>query len=237
MKKLFNNSLFMFILGALIFGSIGTILALDIIASEIEYLPKYNTWNVSNLQGAINDLYDMATCANATSNDIVDGKTALVNGTVVTGTYILPNYTELSGSTNILPGKSTTTITGNYKLTNYNVSCSACQLITYIDPDATFDVVYTKSSNSATITKTYTLNGVEKTDTDVLAGDTTHNLGGITISRAQVGGAVGHTITIKNNSDSKILYNGTYYEPGETIKSHGKNSDDFRGTFYMSKLY
>ena len=58
MKKIFKKSnIFAFILGALIFGSIGVVSAYTIFANDIGYTPKDTTWEVDNVKDAIDELY------------------------------------------------------------------------------------------------------------------------------------------------------------------------------------
>ena len=47
-------------LGAIIFGSISVVSAYAILAGNIEYSPKDTTWEVDNVESALNDLYNMA---------------------------------------------------------------------------------------------------------------------------------------------------------------------------------
>lgn len=62
MKKAFKNSLFMFILGLIIAGSITTVVASKIYSSSITFEPSDDNWSLENntVEDAINDLYDMA---------------------------------------------------------------------------------------------------------------------------------------------------------------------------------
>ena len=55
MKK---SNVFSFILGAVIFGSIGVLATSSILASNISFEPTDTEWNVSTVQEAINDLYN-----------------------------------------------------------------------------------------------------------------------------------------------------------------------------------
>ena len=58
MKKIFKKSnIFAFIIGALIFGSIGVVSAYTIFANDIGYTPSDTTWDVDNVKDAIDDLY------------------------------------------------------------------------------------------------------------------------------------------------------------------------------------
>lgn len=54
--KRFLNPVFTFILGALIFGSIGVVSAYNLFASNIGYTPKDSSWNVDNVNDALDDL-------------------------------------------------------------------------------------------------------------------------------------------------------------------------------------
>ena len=60
MKKLFNNRLFIFMLGVLVGSPIVAYAAVTILSSQVDYSPKDNTWNVENVESALDDLYDMA---------------------------------------------------------------------------------------------------------------------------------------------------------------------------------
>lgn len=55
MKKFIKNNILGFILGALIFGSIG-VYAYNYKATDVKYTPEDHDWDVSNVQEAINDL-------------------------------------------------------------------------------------------------------------------------------------------------------------------------------------
>ena len=54
MKKIIN-SLFMFMLGGIIFGSI--VYAASYYAKDVLYIPEDTSWEVSNVEEALNDLY------------------------------------------------------------------------------------------------------------------------------------------------------------------------------------
>ena len=59
MKKIFKKSnIFSFMLGAIIFGGIGTVFAYTILAKDVGYTPKDTTWKVDNVKEAIDDLYN-----------------------------------------------------------------------------------------------------------------------------------------------------------------------------------
>lgn len=51
---------------------------------------NYNKNNQTNVQGSINDLYNKVVYGDATSSDILKGKTALVGGKQIVGTYTCP---------------------------------------------------------------------------------------------------------------------------------------------------
>ena len=60
-KKIILISIISFLVGGLLFGSISLVIAVTYRASDVSYKSPSNTWNVSNVEGAINDLYDKAT--------------------------------------------------------------------------------------------------------------------------------------------------------------------------------
>lgn len=60
MKKEIKYRLFFFILGALIFGGMGTVFAYSLVASSIGFTPKDSNWNVDNVDKALNHLKDLS---------------------------------------------------------------------------------------------------------------------------------------------------------------------------------
>lgn len=56
MKKTIKIAIGAFVLGAIIFGSIGVV-ASTVFAGSITYQPKNSAWKVSNVEDAIDDLY------------------------------------------------------------------------------------------------------------------------------------------------------------------------------------
>ena len=237
MKRIINNPIFTFIIGSVLFGSIGSIYAYRLLAEQVEYNPEENSWNVSNVDNALDNLYDISTYGDASENDILSGKTALVNGQPITGTLTIPNYTDLTGNETINPGESTTSITGFYNISNFYTTCTTCQPMVYVDPDAVFNITINTSSRTLTATKTYTLGGREITETCTLSNSATLTFGGLNLTRTTRGGAVQYTYTVTNKSDSRMLYNDTYYEPGAQILSQNNNAGGLTATISMSKLY
>ena len=96
-KNIRNRNIFSFllgvILGAIIFGEIITVLAATLLAKDVAYTPEETSWNVDNVEDAINDLYIRAkdykkldTTTTATSNNILKGFTAYdSDGNLITG--------------------------------------------------------------------------------------------------------------------------------------------------------
>ena len=56
MKKINRSHIYSFILGAIIFGSVGV--GATMVANSISYTPKDTSWNVDNVSDAIDDLYN-----------------------------------------------------------------------------------------------------------------------------------------------------------------------------------
>ena len=57
MKKVFSNPIFTFILGAIIFGGMGTVIAVNISSSMVEYDNTSSGLEATTVEGAINELY------------------------------------------------------------------------------------------------------------------------------------------------------------------------------------
>ena len=58
MKKIFQKSnILSFIVGALLFGCIGTVAAYNLLAKDVKYTPSDSTWEVDNVKDAIDELY------------------------------------------------------------------------------------------------------------------------------------------------------------------------------------
>ena len=58
MKKIIKNPIFIFILSAIIFGSMGVALAATILAKDVSYTPSNTNWKVDNVGDAIDELYN-----------------------------------------------------------------------------------------------------------------------------------------------------------------------------------
>ena len=93
MKKLIKNNLLGFILGGLIFG--GIVYASSYLATDISYTPTDTSWEVSNVNEAINSLYNNVTeleniksVGDATAAQILTGKKAVVKGSAITGSMV-----------------------------------------------------------------------------------------------------------------------------------------------------
>lgn len=57
MKKIFKSRIFIFILGAIIFGSIGSVVAYNYNAKDIKYTPSDSSWNVKTVEDSLKELY------------------------------------------------------------------------------------------------------------------------------------------------------------------------------------
>ena len=89
MKKIFKSRVFAFILGAILFGSIGVVSAYTILANDIGYTPSNTTWEVSNVKDAIDDLYSK----NISIDKLLDSNIASGDTSTVTANYTNPNST------------------------------------------------------------------------------------------------------------------------------------------------
>ena len=71
MKKVFKNPLFTFILGVVIAASFSVYATVSILSSQVDYNPRDNTWDVNNVEDAINELYQMAATNGGNNNGFV----------------------------------------------------------------------------------------------------------------------------------------------------------------------
>lgn len=110
LKKLFNSKIFCFLLGGIIFCSI-TVLATSVLAKEIVFVPDDTTWEVNNVEDAINSLYS--------NNDNIRLVSAFVSRfkdfSAVAASVSLVDNDYVNVDDNIVTIKET----GNYKLFYY----------------------------------------------------------------------------------------------------------------------
>lgn len=89
-----RKSIICFILGGLFFSVVGVSANSYLYGSnQVSYTPTDSNWNASNVKDALNDLYsknleliDLINLGDATPDNICNGKTAIVQGKLVTGT-------------------------------------------------------------------------------------------------------------------------------------------------------
>lgn len=80
MKKIITSRIFSFILGAIIFSGV-TVFAYSISSKDIKFTPTDSSWEVDNVEEAMNSLYDkaknfdvnLATDVTASSNSVMNG--------------------------------------------------------------------------------------------------------------------------------------------------------------------
>lgn len=110
MKKIIKNNIFGFIIGIIITSSVSVIAATLYLSNQVSYTPTDTTWNVDNVKDALDELHDATELINqgdATESDIMVGKTAIVNGKLITGTkleesnHIFTLATSVNGSKSI----------------------------------------------------------------------------------------------------------------------------------------
>ena len=166
MKKLMLG----FIMGILLCS--GIVYATNLYKSEdIFYEPSDASWEVDNVSAAINSLHNNTIVGDATSSDILSGKTALVQGELVTGTLTVNNgygVLKIYTKNGMTEGSSF-----SYDLDNTSIPSSTLNNITknnflivpsqvYVSGSSTgyvqtwVDITYNTSSHVVT----YALNGI-----------------------------------------------------------------------------
>ena len=83
MKKLIRSRIFLVIICGIVFTSIGVYAATAYKASDVIYASSDGT--SMNVNDALNDIYNIKKLGNATAGDIASGKTAVVQGKLITG--------------------------------------------------------------------------------------------------------------------------------------------------------
>ncbi|MBR1416925.1 MAG: hypothetical protein IJ572_03820 [Bacilli bacterium] len=93
MKKIFiKSNIFSFLLGAILFGSIGIVSAYTIFANDIGYTSKDEDWEVENVNDAIDDLHNRVKKINLDNLVTEEIYTNHVSG--ATYTYTISNVSE-----------------------------------------------------------------------------------------------------------------------------------------------
>lgn len=137
MKKIINNPIFTFVLGALIFGGIVGVSAYTILVNDIGYTPSDSTWkktngeDITNVKDAIDDLYDKTNNKSdllwinnnkTTGISAFDVNVNLSNYTqiMVVGYYDTSNSPYQLGFYSIINVGESKTMRGNWKADDYN---------------------------------------------------------------------------------------------------------------------
>ena len=94
MKKVIKSRIFLVIITAIIFASLGIYAATSYKASDVIYNSEDGTSMTVN--EALNDIYKIKSLGDATANDILNGKTAVVKGELITGVSASANISEVA---------------------------------------------------------------------------------------------------------------------------------------------
>ena len=134
-----KKNILLVIVTAIVFAGIGAFAAIQYQANEIGY-------GNGTVKDAIDDLYTKSSFGNATSSDILNNKTALVNGEQVTG-----SITTFTPSSSYTPTTSSQTISTSGKYVNGDITIEAIPALTITQ--AANENVYGDSSTRS-LTKT-----------------------------------------------------------------------------------
>ena len=123
MKK-YTKEIVLVLITAIVVSVISVSATVYFNSENITFEPDDTNWNVSSTSSALNDLYSYANSGDATASNILLGKTALVNGTLITGTMVdngaVTSTLNAGGSYTIPAGYHN----GNGKVTAINTSNS-----------------------------------------------------------------------------------------------------------------
>ena len=201
MKKIIDkNTIFSFIISGIIFGSIGIYATSLYNGKDISYTPTDASWEVNNVNDAINSLYIMKTeldnlnsLGDATAADILSGKTAVVKGNVITGTAKDSSSIKLLGS-----GYSgNQTIDFSTKLSNYSELTGANFIIEIVG--------LTGGSVSGRLDKEYNTHYANVTATNI-SKSYNNSTGQLTVSGANI------YVTAGTDKNTKIVGTGYVYQ-------------------------
>ena len=207
MKNKTLNNIFYFLLGAILFSFITAYATGSIGANEVLYDNSESGLTSENMQGAINELYDKANYGDAVAGNILSGKTALVQGSTVTGS--MPNKGD--HQTAVSMGKDNTGVWAYFPYGYYSQYGSTGNAYIYM----TADQLGTTTAGNVLSGQTFTSsNGVK------ITGTMTNN------------GATGGTI---NPGGSYTIPAG--YTSGGTVKANAnQNSGTYTPTSRSSSL-
>ena len=101
LKRILESRIFIFILGAVIFGFVGAYAA-SVASSEVSYDNSNSGSSATTVEAAIDDLYTKTNVGDVTTADIIMGKSALSHGHIITGEMVDNSgwNAELEGTTN-----------------------------------------------------------------------------------------------------------------------------------------
>ena len=91
MKKVLKSRVFIFIATAVVFSSIGGVVASQILATNVSYTPSDNSWNVNNVNSAINDLYDKTKLLHKTNDTYINPIPSSINDPRIIFSSYSPN--------------------------------------------------------------------------------------------------------------------------------------------------
>ena len=101
--KVFKKPIFTFILGFILAVTIGVVAA-NVNSNSISFEPNDENWNVTTVQGALNDLYDIGTNGgiNRKLSELKAGTNTITNNTNKTLYVALLGYTSVSTASDII---------------------------------------------------------------------------------------------------------------------------------------
>ena len=120
MKKILKSRIFSFILGAVIFGFIGVVSAYTLLASDTEYHPKDEDWEVDNVSDALDYLYENVNLeygAAQYSVSVGKGNTKTHSITLKPGKYLLISVDGFSAGT-------PSSVSSSYSANSKTIACS-----------------------------------------------------------------------------------------------------------------
>lgn len=156
MKKFIKNNIIGFILGAVIFSSI-TVAAYSVLANDIGYTPKDNTWkkangeDITNVKDAIDELYGKAnnSVLNIKISEFHSSRVSASSSASVTITDLTPNKSYKAIVMRNVGARSDSYVMGFFSSWN---SVSVSNVSSYSKGETDFVVNFVPTSSSVTFT-------------------------------------------------------------------------------------
>ena len=121
MKKIIKNNIFGFIIGGVLFSTVGVSATIYLYYSDQVSYNNENT-TATDVKAALDNLYELTSVGDATAADIATGKTALVHGKQIMGTMINDKNTIIDNTLKTETKSASYVVPGQYSTTSVSIT-------------------------------------------------------------------------------------------------------------------